>query len=270
MKKNYMINLFTIIISILVSSLASVGAISTMYDGTEVSYDNSSTHIAATDVQGAIDQIYATATDYTNLNNRLQILENNFPAFTTTSTHTVEYPYSGNGINLGKFSPTNDIWFDLYANGKIQGSINPLVDGGVSIRGWKDGSSLQGTVELKGKKIDLSSNKIVAGNKNLYYYAGDTVTFYVKPAVMVQSATIMRFQVPLDKPVASGVTPNVSIISGTVFQSSGKWSLAPANYSISSQVFGTVVEVTVTSSQNYPFTVDRATTGDIQITLSFT
>lgn len=39
-----------------------------MYDGTEVSYDNSSTHIVATDVQGAIDHVYASATDYSNIN----------------------------------------------------------------------------------------------------------------------------------------------------------------------------------------------------------
>ena len=150
-----------LVISVIVSSLASVGALSTMYDGTEVSYDNSSTHIAATDVQGAIDQVYASATDYSNINSRLQILEALFPEFTTSTTHTVEYPFTGNGINLGKNSPTNDIWFDLYYNNKIQGSINPLSGGGVSIRGWKDGSSLQGEVNLAGKQITLNGTNSI-------------------------------------------------------------------------------------------------------------
>lgn len=192
MSKENLKYLSILIISVIVSSLASVGALSTMYDGTEVSYDNSSTHIAATDVQGAIDQVYASATDYSNINSRLQTIENLFPAFETTSTHTIEHPFVGNGINLGKYSATNDIWFDIYHSGKIQASINPLSTGGVAIRGWKDGSSLQGDVQLLGKNIVLTGSSSItidgadvknvsSGNLTITStYTKTTSTSYVK------------------------------------------------------------------------------------------
>ena len=49
-----------------------------LFNSNEVSYDNTETGLHADEVQGAIDEVFQHATDYTDINNRLTNIENNF------------------------------------------------------------------------------------------------------------------------------------------------------------------------------------------------
>lgn len=77
MKKN---NFFLIIgiISIIIGGSASVYAGNYLLNGYEVSYDNSSTGISSEKVQGAVDELYNYADNYSNIKNRLNNIKNNF------------------------------------------------------------------------------------------------------------------------------------------------------------------------------------------------
>ena len=79
MKKN-IINLSksTLLLVVLVELLSGiVGATAAVkiYNSNEISYDNTNSRITASDVQGAIDELYAEATTYQNLSNRVGALE---------------------------------------------------------------------------------------------------------------------------------------------------------------------------------------------------
>lgn len=65
-----------IVISIIVSSIISVTAAGTLFDSNEVVYDNSNSGLNSSTVKGAIDELYAAATNYTQLDNRLSTIEN--------------------------------------------------------------------------------------------------------------------------------------------------------------------------------------------------
>ena len=79
MKKNAIkLSKSTLLLVLLVAVLSGlVGATAAVriYNSNEITYDNSNSRISATDVQGAIDELYAEATTYQNLSNRVSSLE---------------------------------------------------------------------------------------------------------------------------------------------------------------------------------------------------
>lgn len=71
-KRNYII---LIVLIALVSGVVTATAATKLFDSDEVAYDNSESGIQSDDVQGAIDELYAAATTYSELDQRLSKLE---------------------------------------------------------------------------------------------------------------------------------------------------------------------------------------------------
>ena len=63
------------VVSIFFSSIISVFAANYLYSSSEVSFDNSSSGISSDNVQGAIDELYQNASDYSSLDSRIGVLE---------------------------------------------------------------------------------------------------------------------------------------------------------------------------------------------------
>ena len=75
-KKNARL-LFIVLLDIFIISGATYAA-TTMYASNMVSYDNTTSGLNSTNVQGAMDELYGVATNYTDVIARLSALENNF------------------------------------------------------------------------------------------------------------------------------------------------------------------------------------------------
>ena len=63
------------VITIALSLGTSYAANVYLYDSKDVKYDNTESGIVATDVQGAVDELYRAATDYSGINTRVTTLE---------------------------------------------------------------------------------------------------------------------------------------------------------------------------------------------------
>ena len=71
--------IITIILAVAFSMVMSLGtsyAADIIFDSKNVGFDNTGTKIQATTVQGAIDELYDAATDYSSMNTRLTNVEN--------------------------------------------------------------------------------------------------------------------------------------------------------------------------------------------------
>lgn len=105
--------------------------------------------------------------------------------------------------------------------------------------------------------------------KALIYQSGDTFSYYCKPVVIAASTTLFRFQIPLNKIVPSGITASVEIIGGTLYQSGSSYSLNASDITTTVNVLNNCLEVTCNLSNALSYTAGRATTGDIQLTVTF-
>ena len=63
--------LISALVAVLFSSVSAYAAASYLYNADEVSYDKTNSELTSTDVQGAIDELYTKATEYTNLQNKV-------------------------------------------------------------------------------------------------------------------------------------------------------------------------------------------------------
>ena len=99
MKKENIKYLSILIISVIVSSVVSVTATVTLFNSSEVVYDNHETNLNASNVQDAIDILYAAATDYSDLSSRLLAVENNFYQNKLVNNQGIEL--NNNGILSG-------------------------------------------------------------------------------------------------------------------------------------------------------------------------
>ena len=78
MKKERLV-LIVCVIMLFLSSIVNAMAVSAyLYNSNEVSYNNNSSGITSTNVQGAIDELYEHATDYNSMNTRVSALESHF------------------------------------------------------------------------------------------------------------------------------------------------------------------------------------------------
>lgn len=108
MKKN-IINLSksTLLLVVLVALLSGiVGATAAVkiYNSNEITYDNTNSRITASDVQGAIDELYAEATTYQQLSGRVSTLEGK-------SVVEIESAGTSNGWTYKKYSDgTAEMW----------------------------------------------------------------------------------------------------------------------------------------------------------------
>ena len=71
MRKGEIIVVITAIVSILIITATSVSAVNYAYNGAQVSYNNGSSGLVATNVQAALDEVYAAANDYATMKAQL-------------------------------------------------------------------------------------------------------------------------------------------------------------------------------------------------------
>ena len=90
------------LITILISSIISVYAANYLYNSQEVEYDNTGKNIASTNVQGAIDELYIDANNYSSINTRVTNLESYFSNNTGTLNITGN-PVKINGTSIGDY-----------------------------------------------------------------------------------------------------------------------------------------------------------------------
>ena len=102
------------IIATVIGSCISVYATSYLYNSNEVSYDHSSSGLSADNVQGAIDELYASANQYSDFNDRVTALESHFKNDPTGD-------FSGGWIRAN--STGNDRGFQLFDSGTQKGSL---------------------------------------------------------------------------------------------------------------------------------------------------
>ena len=105
-----------------------------LFNSNEVSYDNTETGLHADEVQGAIDEVFQHATDYTNINTRLTSAENTIGSgsLTTTSQNLI------GGINEvnGKITNISDglsIYTVNSSGGGYKGLLSQLQSNNASI-----------------------------------------------------------------------------------------------------------------------------------------
>ena len=92
------------VVSIFFSSIISVFAANYLYSSSEVSFDNSSSGISSDNVQGAIDELYQNASDYSSLESRIGVLEGrwkNSPESYFEKSGTDEWLYIKNSNSSG-------------------------------------------------------------------------------------------------------------------------------------------------------------------------
>ena len=110
MKKEKIV-LVMALITIIISSIISVYAANYLYNSTEVEYDNQGKNITSTNVQGAIDELYTDANNYSSINDRVNTLESYFNNNTGTLNIT------GNPIKINNESLTPVKQYTLTLNG---------------------------------------------------------------------------------------------------------------------------------------------------------
>ena len=96
----YMI--LTVVFSIILSHIETSRAITTyLYDSKDVSYDNTESGIIATDVQGAVDELYACASDYSSIRAMIYPVGSIYLSITDDTVAKVEARYGGTWVAFG-------------------------------------------------------------------------------------------------------------------------------------------------------------------------
>ena len=84
----------------------SVGAATLVFNSNEVSYDNSASNVSSTNVQDAIDELYASATTYNEIDTKITSLE--------TALSTLQTNFSTLQTNFNNFVTSNAYSVDTY------------------------------------------------------------------------------------------------------------------------------------------------------------
>ena len=152
------------VVSIFFSSIISVFAANYLYSSSEVSFDNSSSGISSDNVQGAIDELYQNASDYSSLDSRIGVLEGRWK---NGATSVFNKATAGDGLEVGKTNTSGNTYIDLYYNNKIRANLyyTPGSDKMILNSSDESGASATGALEIRGKSITLYSPS--NGNINL-------------------------------------------------------------------------------------------------------
>ena len=171
--KSWFNNKVLFIISLVImsfSSFISVFAVSSyLYNSNEVSFNNSSSSsINSSNVQGAIDELYADAHNFEEMSSRVAALEGRWSS-------------TGKWLDIGK-SISGAGGVSIYDNNTVRGSFR--YDGGNAYLISYDGSGTygQGTLDLRGNPVKVNGNTIdgvyfVNGCSGTFSYANMTKCF---------------------------------------------------------------------------------------------
>ena len=111
MKKEKLINIITIIVISLVTHGIIVYASDYLFSSNIVSYNNTTSGLASSNVQCAIDELYNRATDYTEVDTRVTSLEsiignNTLTTTSQTLTGSINELKNKTSIYYGSYTPT--------------------------------------------------------------------------------------------------------------------------------------------------------------------
>lgn len=158
MKKNVLTTIFVSFITAILTGTITVFAANGLLSS-EVAYNDDNTQLGQTNVQGAIEKLYADANNYSRINGYFQ---NNPTSF-----------FSGNGLVLGK-QETSHSWLDLYHKNVVKGNIY-TVDNGLTV-------SSPGSLILNGTSVQINGTNI----SDIVKYKSQTATIGLAYASHVQ------------------------------------------------------------------------------------
>lgn len=158
----------------------------------------------------------------------------------------------------------------------IYGWVEVIGSSGFNVRQfWHRSATINGSAEfetfvrLYNRNADTwSAWERLATEHDCYYMAGDSFKYYVKAAAVTRNSNFW-FQIPLNKPVKSGVTPSVTITNGNLYQSS---TINIVSYitTISATVAGATLEVNCNiSSKPTGYSTNVPTITDLYTTVTF-
>lgn len=134
MKKEKIVFIISLIIMTLSSMVSAFAVSAYLYNSDEISYNNSQSGIQSTDVQGAINELYGHATDYTEIK---KYFKNN---------PTIEF---------------NGSWLDFYVNGNNRMALG-VNSSGISTISAKNanGENGKGTLDLRGNPVQINGKNV--------------------------------------------------------------------------------------------------------------
>ena len=167
------------LITIIISSIISVYAANYIYNSQDVEYDNTGKNITSTNVQGAIDELYTDANNYSSINTRVTNLESHFIASENrfeigNSAGYVDRGYyikDSSGINRGALIYNNNVGntsLVAYDSSGTWGNFGPLslYGSSISINGTSIGNliiteriSQTVTIDTSGTQVHFSATK---------------------------------------------------------------------------------------------------------------
>ena len=118
MKKERIVLIISLVIMSLSSIVSAMAVSAYLYNSNEVSYNNNASGITSTNVQGAIDELYEHATDYTSMNTRVSSLENRWESGSNTNLFIKNTGSGNRGVQLFDSSNTRRLfmYFDPSSN----------------------------------------------------------------------------------------------------------------------------------------------------------
>ena len=156
-KRQRIISIICISFVLLSSTISAMAVSAYLYNSNEVSYNNNASGITSTNVQGAIDELYEHATDYTSMNTRVSSLESKWSSdgrwflvgiSPVAGTHGIEIRDSNNLIRSQVYYSPSDGSTNIKANDA-------------------NGNGGQARLDLIGKPIYIAANTGGAGDINL-------------------------------------------------------------------------------------------------------
>ena len=222
-------------IGAIIGSLSIGYANTILYAGNEVSYNNSTSGLNSTTVQGALDEM-CTVADFSD---RVSTLESTSSS-TTSRVSTLEGYFqnptsyiTGNGIALGRnnTSTTGNTYIDVWYNNKIMANIysGPNTGGsGLTISANNaSGASGQGTLDLRGNPVKI--NGVNAGKQPVEVsiaksFTSSTTNAYTGAAITIPANSYFslffianyNYSKPINIGVSNSPTTYSEITSNTV------------------------------------------------------
>ena len=189
--------IMTIVLAVVFSVSMSLGtsyAATTIFSSSDVGFDNTGTKIQATTVQGAIDELYDAATDYSGINTRVNGLEETIGDSTLTTTdQTLTGGINELNTNFNSLSDSLGNFGNIYSGSFLSGS-GSAVEANVSKK------ILSVTVPESGDYIIITGvGAISAGNTvGVTIYIGDSpfvADWIENRRVLVRAASLTSGQV---------------------------------------------------------------------------
>ena len=170
---------FTIVLFVLLYGITAFATGTTLFASSEVSYDNTTTGIQSNKVQGAIDELYACASNYAAYNTRLTNTENKIGtgSLTTTSNTLI------GGVNeLNSKLTTEAVTITKGTNVASHGVSCLRIGNVIMLNGWFTTNSTAPSAQ------EALFSGLPTAARETYFIIRDTSNNSVRGAYMAQSS----------------------------------------------------------------------------------